>query len=171
MWKALRRAGETAPRWQVQRLMRAHGIHGAKRRGKKWITTRPDPQAGSGGVGLHRPEPNRVPRLGQPRPAARSARRPAAGRVRTAPRPPDAPEAVDPDTPQVQVDAPRPPAERLTARQPDRIDVCARLGVHAGPDGRGHLRVGRFSSAGGVADLQAAIAAGVAAYRAGAVTR
>jgi hypothetical protein len=31
--------------------------------------------------------------------------------------------------------------------------------------------VGRFSSAGGVADLQAAIAAGVAAYRAGAVTR
>jgi hypothetical protein len=31
--------------------------------------------------------------------------------------------------------------------------------------------VGRFSSAGGVADWQAAIAAGVAAYRAGAVTR
>jgi glucose/mannose transport system substrate-binding protein len=31
--------------------------------------------------------------------------------------------------------------------------------------------VGRFSSAGGVADLQAAIAPGVAAYRAGAVTR
>jgi hypothetical protein len=31
--------------------------------------------------------------------------------------------------------------------------------------------VGRLSSAGGVADLQAAIAAGVAAYRAGAVTR
>ena len=31
--------------------------------------------------------------------------------------------------------------------------------------------VGRFSSAGGVADLQAAIAAGVAAYRAEAVTR
>jgi glucose/mannose transport system substrate-binding protein len=30
---------------------------------------------------------------------------------------------------------------------------------------------GRFSSAGRVADLQAAIAAGVAAYRAGAVTR
>jgi putative transposase len=45
-WKALRRAGEQAPRCQVQRLMRAHGIQGAKRRGKKWITTRPDPLAG-----------------------------------------------------------------------------------------------------------------------------
>ncbi len=27
-WKALRRAGETVPRCQVQRLMRAHGIQG-----------------------------------------------------------------------------------------------------------------------------------------------
>ncbi len=44
-WKALRRAGETAPRCQVQRLMRAHGIQGAKRRGKPWRTTRPDPVA------------------------------------------------------------------------------------------------------------------------------
>ncbi len=44
-WKALRRAGETAPRCQVQRLMRIHGIQGAKRRGKPWRTTKPDPQA------------------------------------------------------------------------------------------------------------------------------
>ena len=44
-WKALRRAGETAPRCQVQRLMRAHGIQGAKRRGKPWRTTIPDPNA------------------------------------------------------------------------------------------------------------------------------
>ena len=45
MWKALRRAGEIAPRCQVQRLMRAHGIQGAKRRGKPWRTTKPDPNA------------------------------------------------------------------------------------------------------------------------------
>ena len=44
-WKALGRAGETAPRCQVQRLMRAHGIQGAKRRGKPWRTTKPDPTA------------------------------------------------------------------------------------------------------------------------------
>jgi putative transposase len=44
-WKALRRAGEIAPRCQVQRLMRAHGIQGAKRRGKPWRTTVPDPEA------------------------------------------------------------------------------------------------------------------------------
>ena len=44
-WKALRRAGETAPRCRVQRLMRAHGIQGAKRRGKPWRTTVPDPEA------------------------------------------------------------------------------------------------------------------------------
>jgi putative transposase len=44
-WKALRRAGETAPRCQVQRLMRQHGICGAKRRGKPWRTTIPDPAA------------------------------------------------------------------------------------------------------------------------------
>lgn len=45
MWKALRRAGEQVPRCQVQRLMRQDGIVGAKRRGKPWRTTRPDPQA------------------------------------------------------------------------------------------------------------------------------
>jgi putative transposase len=44
-WKALRRAGEAAPRCQVQRLMRANGIQGAKRRGKPWRTTKPDPNA------------------------------------------------------------------------------------------------------------------------------
>jgi putative transposase len=44
-WKALTRAGENAPRCQVQRLMRAHGIQGAKRRGKPWRTTTPDPDA------------------------------------------------------------------------------------------------------------------------------
>jgi putative transposase len=45
MWKALRRAGEQAPRCQLQRLMRANGIVGAKRRGKPWRTTRPDARA------------------------------------------------------------------------------------------------------------------------------
>jgi putative transposase len=45
MWLALRRAGEQVPRCQVQRLMKTNGIVGAKRRGKPWRTTRPDPQA------------------------------------------------------------------------------------------------------------------------------
>ena len=45
MWKALGRAGEQVPRCRVQRLMRTHGIEGAKRRGKPWKTTRPDAQA------------------------------------------------------------------------------------------------------------------------------
>jgi putative transposase len=45
MWKALLRAGEVVPRCRVQRLMRAHGIQGAKRRGKPWRTTKPDPKA------------------------------------------------------------------------------------------------------------------------------
>ena len=45
MWKALGRAGEHAPRCQVQRLMAANGIQGAKRRGKPWRTTKPDPTA------------------------------------------------------------------------------------------------------------------------------
>lgn len=45
MWKALRRAGERVPRCRVQRLMREHGIRGAKRRGKPWRTTKPDPGA------------------------------------------------------------------------------------------------------------------------------
>jgi len=44
-WKALLRAGESVPRCQVQRLMRTHGIQGAKRRGKPWRTTKPDPDA------------------------------------------------------------------------------------------------------------------------------
>ena len=45
VWKTLRRAGETAPRCQVQRLMRADGLRGAKRRGRPWRTTIPDPAA------------------------------------------------------------------------------------------------------------------------------
>jgi putative transposase len=45
MWKALGRAGELVPRCQVQRLMRAHAIVGAKRRGKPWRTTKTDPAA------------------------------------------------------------------------------------------------------------------------------
>jgi putative transposase len=45
MWKALLRAGESVPRCRVQRLMREHGIVGAKRRGRPWRTTRPDAQA------------------------------------------------------------------------------------------------------------------------------
>jgi putative transposase len=45
MWKALRRAGEQVSRCRVQRLMKNAGIVGAKRRGKPWRTTRPDPQA------------------------------------------------------------------------------------------------------------------------------
>jgi putative transposase len=39
MWKALRRQGETAPRCQVERLMAANAIVGAKRRGRPWRTT------------------------------------------------------------------------------------------------------------------------------------
>jgi putative transposase len=45
MWKALIRAGESVPRCQVQRLMRADGLQGAKRRGKPWRTTTADPDA------------------------------------------------------------------------------------------------------------------------------
>ena len=44
-WKALLRAGERVSRCQVQRLMREHSIQGAKRRGKPWRTTKPDPNA------------------------------------------------------------------------------------------------------------------------------
>ena len=40
MWNALRRAGEHLPRCRVQRLMAAHGIQGAKRRGKPERTTK-----------------------------------------------------------------------------------------------------------------------------------
>jgi putative transposase len=45
MWKALERAGEPVARCTVQRLMRQAGIQGAKRRGKPWRTTTPDPAA------------------------------------------------------------------------------------------------------------------------------
>jgi len=44
-WVALRRQGEEIGRGRVQRLMRAAGIQGAKRRGKPWRTTKPDPKA------------------------------------------------------------------------------------------------------------------------------
>ena len=44
-WKALLQAGERAPRCQVQRLMAAHGIAGAKRRGRPWRTTTTAPVA------------------------------------------------------------------------------------------------------------------------------
>jgi hypothetical protein len=43
---ALRRRGIEVGRDRVKRLMRAHGIQGAKRRGKRWKTTTPDAQAG-----------------------------------------------------------------------------------------------------------------------------
>ncbi len=46
-WKALHRAGEQVGRGRVQRLMRAEGIQGAKRRGKPWRTTVP-------GTSVHR---------------------------------------------------------------------------------------------------------------------
>jgi hypothetical protein len=46
MHLALRRAGvEDVGRDRVKRLMREHGIQGAKRRGKPWRTTVPDPDA------------------------------------------------------------------------------------------------------------------------------
>jgi putative transposase len=45
MWKALRREGEDVGRDRVARLMRGAGIEGAKRRGKPWRTTTPDPAA------------------------------------------------------------------------------------------------------------------------------
>jgi putative transposase len=45
MWKAMRRAGEDVGRDHVKRLMAANDIQGAKRRGKPWRTTTPDPAA------------------------------------------------------------------------------------------------------------------------------
>jgi putative transposase len=45
VWLALGRAGETVGRDRVKRLMRQAGIQGAKRRGKPWRTTTPDPAA------------------------------------------------------------------------------------------------------------------------------
>ncbi|HET6571151.1 MAG TPA: IS3 family transposase [Solirubrobacterales bacterium] len=45
MWIALQREGEEVGRGRVQRLMKGAGIQGAKRRGKPWRTTKPDPLA------------------------------------------------------------------------------------------------------------------------------
>jgi putative transposase len=45
MWLALKRAGHDVGRDRVKRLMRVNGIQGAKRRGKPWRTTIPDPAA------------------------------------------------------------------------------------------------------------------------------
>jgi putative transposase len=45
MWIALKREGEEVGRGRVQRLMGEAGIQGAKRRGKAWRTTKPDPLA------------------------------------------------------------------------------------------------------------------------------
>ena len=45
MWKALLRSGEQVGRSRVERVMRQNGIQGAKRRGKPWRTTKPDPSA------------------------------------------------------------------------------------------------------------------------------
>ena len=45
MWRALQRAGEQVGRGHVERLMRANGIRGAKRRGKPWRTTIPNREA------------------------------------------------------------------------------------------------------------------------------
>jgi len=44
-WKTLLRAGENVGRDRVRRLMRQNGLQGAKRRGKPWRTTKPDPSA------------------------------------------------------------------------------------------------------------------------------
>jgi putative transposase len=44
-WLALKREGVSVGRDRVKRLMRAHGIQGAKRRGKPWRTTIADPSA------------------------------------------------------------------------------------------------------------------------------
>jgi putative transposase len=44
-WIALQREGEEVGRGRVQRLMKRAGIQGAKRRGKAWRTTKPDPLA------------------------------------------------------------------------------------------------------------------------------
>jgi putative transposase len=44
-WLALKRAGVEVGRDRVKRLMRVNAIQGAKRRGKPWRTTTPDPAA------------------------------------------------------------------------------------------------------------------------------
>jgi len=43
IWKELRRRGIECARCTVERLMQENGIQGAKRRGKPWRTTTPDP--------------------------------------------------------------------------------------------------------------------------------
>ena len=53
-WKALLRAGERVGRDRVKRLMRTHGIVGAKRRGKPWRTTIADPAASRPADLVHR---------------------------------------------------------------------------------------------------------------------
>lgn len=45
MWIALKREGEEVGKGRIQRLMRDAEIQGAKRRGKPWRTTKPDPEA------------------------------------------------------------------------------------------------------------------------------
>ncbi len=45
MWIALQREGEEVGCGRVQRLMKGARIQGAKRRGKAWRTTKPDPLA------------------------------------------------------------------------------------------------------------------------------
>jgi putative transposase len=45
VWAQLKREGIPVARCTVERLMRDHGICGAKRRGKPWRTTKPDPAA------------------------------------------------------------------------------------------------------------------------------
>ena len=45
VWLSLKRAGHEVGRDRVKRLMRTHGICGAKRRGKPWRTTSSDPSA------------------------------------------------------------------------------------------------------------------------------
>ncbi len=45
VWHQLRREGLVVPRCQVERLMRAAGLQGA-RRGRKFVTTKQDPSAG-----------------------------------------------------------------------------------------------------------------------------
>ncbi|MCW2984604.1 MAG: subunit of transposase [Conexibacter sp.] len=50
VWKALRRQGVEVGRGRVERLMAADGLIGAKRRGRAWKTTVPDP------AGCERPD-------------------------------------------------------------------------------------------------------------------
>ena len=71
-WLALGREGIGVGRDRVKRLMRREGIQGAKRRGKPWRTTRPDPTAmrppglvvesGATPGGTHAQQPDRAHR-------------------------------------------------------------------------------------------------------------